>query len=415
MLWSPTGSTSADAESADLFARFGEHTPVPQNMPLRSFIRQEASQWRPDGLLAFSERVAADTHAAAFELGLPATEATAVDRLRSKYQQRVRMAESGIPTPRFQTADSLQQLRTAVDIVGLPAVLKPVVGVGSAATYPVDETTDLPGLWRTAEREYLRDPRGNGRMAFVLEERLSGRNQHRDPRYGDQASVESIVQAGQVRHMTVSAKLPLARHFRESGDITPSSLPPHLVNELKATATAAIGALELDHCAVHTEFKLTPDGPRVIEVNGRIGGGVTQLLHYSAAYDVVGELAAVATGDRVARLPRQSRYAAQFLPQPPHTATHVVRAPLPEDLMALPGVVSAEVFSRAGERTDWRRGTSARLARVFAVAEGAEALLATNTELNSAAYFDFTHEGAQEDLAGLGPADAPFPTGVPTP
>ena len=43
-------------------------------------------------------------------------------------------------------------------------------------------------------------------------------------------------------------------------------------------ATAALRALGVRTGGFHTEIKLTPDGPRVIEVNGRLGGGVPEML-----------------------------------------------------------------------------------------------------------------------------------------
>ncbi|MDF3139922.1 ATP-grasp domain-containing protein [Streptomyces sp. T21Q-yed] len=382
----------SDAALAESFGQHGESVAVDPDTPWGPFLLEQATDWKPDGILAFSELVAADCHAAASKTGLPGAPVHAAERLRSKHSQRTLMAAAGIPMPAFRCVGTLEELREAAEHVGLPAVLKPVVGVGSAATYPVDQATDLATLWRTAERAYLPDPRGSGQMSFILEARLFGQNQHGDERFGDQVSVESVVCDGRVHHLTVTDKLPLEREFRETGDISPSSLPAPLQEELREISTAAIRALDLDNTAVHTEFKLTPDGPRVIEVNGRIGGGVTELLHYSADYDVVADLAAVAVGRASLAAPRHRRHAAFLTPQPPHTATHVARAPEAAHLLSLPGVVSADVLCQAGSPTDWRRGTSANLARVFAVAETIDDLLATHEALNSDDCFAFVHE-----------------------
>ncbi len=43
-------------------------------------------------------------------------------------------------------------------------------------------------------------------------------------------------------------------------------------------ADGCLGAIGVKTGAFHTEIKLTPDGPWVIEVNGRIGGGVPEML-----------------------------------------------------------------------------------------------------------------------------------------
>ena len=42
-------------------------------------------------------------------------------------------------------------------------------------------------------------------------------------------------------------------------------------------ASMAIKALGVRVGFLHTEIKLTPDGPRIIEVNGRLGGSVAEM------------------------------------------------------------------------------------------------------------------------------------------
>lgn len=383
ILWSPTGDPEQDTVRHLEFRKFGDSIPISSGQDRRIFLAEEARKWKPEGILAFSERVATDAHAVASQLGLPGTSAEAADNLKSKFTQRLSMASAGILVPKFQAVANLNELRDAAEYVGFPAVLKPTVGVGSLATYPVDESTNLDLLWRMATGEYIKDSRGNGTASFVLEERLIGKNRDGDPRYGDQASVESIVQGSKIRHLTISDKLPLARHFRETGDVTPSSLPHSEKCQLESIAESAIKALGLDHCAVHTEFKLTARGPRVIEVNGRIGGGVTQLLQYSADFDVVSAIAAVAVGQSTFELPQHYCSSAQFLIQPPYTAARIVRVPEPHELRSFPEVQSAEVFCSPGDSVDWRRGTSARIARIFATARDPQQLLRINEELYS--------------------------------
>ena len=64
-------------------------------------------------------------------------------------------------------------------------------------------------------------------------------------------------------------------------------------------ATAALHALGVRTGGFHTEIKLTPDGPRVIEVNGRIGGGVPEMLFEASGVSIFNLSMRVALGEPV--------------------------------------------------------------------------------------------------------------------
>ncbi|MGW1915414.1 ATP-grasp domain-containing protein [Streptomyces sp. NPDC002076] len=370
--------------------------------PFRQAILEHAGNWHPHGVLSFSELLVEQAHMAASALGLPANPSHALPALRDKYVQRELLQRAGVPVPRYAGVDGLDQLRHALALVGGNAVLKPVAGVGSMATHPVSASSDLAQIWETARSEYLADPRGNGRPVFILEERLIGRPWHTDPRYGTYVSVESLVQSGEIMHLAVTDKLPLTEPFRENGGILPSSLGAADIARLHAAATDAIRAIGLTDCAVHTEFMLTADGPRVIEVNGRIGGGVTEQLFLSSGYDVVLAMAAVATGTPAPEARPARRSAAIMLPQAPGEEARLSRVPEAAEVLALPGVVSVQINYSVGQRPEWERGTAAgTLARVFAAADQPEVLLSTFDELSSSRFFSFEPVVEAEQSAPL--------------
>ena len=49
----------------------------------------------------------------------------------------------------------------------------------------------------------------------------------------------------------------------------------------------------------HTEVKLTPDGPRVIEVNGRLGGGIPEMLFQASGESIMRLSMRIALGERI--------------------------------------------------------------------------------------------------------------------
>lgn len=392
VLWMPTGDESMDAAKQQAFTAWGCRTwTFQQGQDLIQLIKDVALSERADGVLSFSELWVIDTHTAAAELGLAANPLSSIPAMRDKYLQRQRLAEAGVPTPRFALVQSAAQLQDAYQRIGAPAIFKPVTGAGSLATYAVDPSTDLQELWETARAAHENDRRGGKTATFILEERLIGVNKYQGDRYGDYASVESIVHDGRITHLAVTDKFPLTEPFRENGGILPSVLPAEDIDELYSAASVAIKALGLTHCALHTEFKLTAAGPVIIEVNCRIGGGVTEQLYYAAAYDVVEALAEVALGNTPPDIRQFKAASAIMLPQIPPRHLEIAQTPSIDDLIALPGVVSAKTTYAPGSRPRWVQGTSAgMLARIVAVASDANTLLDTFDYLMSDKCFTYT-------------------------
>ncbi|MFI1979784.1 acetyl-CoA carboxylase biotin carboxylase subunit family protein [Streptomyces wedmorensis] len=376
VLWAPTGDAERDALHAGTLDRYCAHSPLLGGDDAVRAIVDFSREWRPEGILGFSELVVTETHAAALELGLPANSPESLPALRSKEAQRTALAKGGVPVPGFASVFSLSDLVRAVAEVGLPAVLKPSAGVGSMATYPVTEDVDLSGLWDTATSRYTADPRGDGSVHFVLEEMLIGERWHDDPRYAPYVSVESLVQDGSVTHCAVTDKFPLSEPFRENGNVFPSNLPRHRIDSILECATQAIQALGIRNSMVHTEVMLTAAGPRIIEVNSRLGGAAIEMLQLSFDYDVVTAMADIATGRPIAPMGPRLRSTGQYVPQAPARDVTLAQVPTVEQLMAFEEVVEAELFYQVGDRPDWARGTSGgKLARLIATSESPEPLL----------------------------------------
>jgi hypothetical protein len=132
---------------------------------------------------------------------------------------------------------------------------------------------------------------------MVLEELLVGVDQGR---HGDYCSVESVTSGGVTTHLPVLSKFRLIEPFRETGHFWPSHLDETTQEQARAVTTAALRAIGFHDGVSHTELKLTPDGPRVIEVNGRLGGFINELFAHSGGPDLVVAAATVALGQQPA-------------------------------------------------------------------------------------------------------------------
>ncbi|WP_424186828.1 ATP-grasp domain-containing protein [Actinokineospora sp. G85] len=335
----------------------------------------------PSGVQTFSEPMLGPTSALAGALGLPFHDAATVTLLTSKKAQRQRLRDAGVDKTASVPLDDPALWDEVVAQVGLPVVVKPVVGVSSRNTVLVHDLEE----GRALVAAILRDE-----GAVVVEEYLRG-VEVADP-WGDYVSVESVAQDGRVRHLAVTGKLRLAPPFRECGQFWPARLPAAEIAEIEQLATRAITALGVQSGILHTEVKLTGAGPRVIEVNGRAGGYIPDLARHAAGIDLVGVGADLALGRRVELPPvAPDRVHLQFTtPAPVERAvvTGVCRA---ADVAGVPGLVRYTSLVRRGA-TVGGFGTQ-DLDLVSVVADDHGSLAAAVAELVDAITYRFEIDG----------------------
>ncbi|MEU9107577.1 ATP-grasp domain-containing protein [Streptomyces xanthophaeus] len=316
-----------------------------------------------DGITTFSDLTIELTAELAGLLGRdyhsPATATLLVD----KHHQRARLAASGVPTPRHgavRAGDTTEEeIRAAVTAVGVPAVVKPRQGAGSRNTV----------LVRTVEEgvRTVRELLADGEPELVLEEYLVGDPTIAGAHWGDYVSVESVVHAGGITHVGVTGKPPLLEPFRETGAFFPADLPDPTRTALLEATTDALRALGVACGITHTEFKLTAAGPRLIEVNGRLGGFVNDVVGRSTGFPLLRTALDCALGKAPHPLtvPPAGRVAYQHFLAPPLEARAVTSVTGVKQARALPGVRRVELAKAPGQPVDWRQGTQAFVGIVY--------------------------------------------------
>ncbi|WP_416981271.1 ATP-grasp domain-containing protein [Streptomyces sp. T028] len=322
---------------------------------------------RPDALLTFSERRLGTTAELAARLGLPYHDTDTVRLLTDKYEQRRRLRERGVDPVRTWLLRTPHDWAPALAAVGLPAVLKPARGEGSRSTHLVRDADTGAAL--TAD--LLAGP--DGEPALVLEEYLAGVD--RSP-YGDHVSVESAVGRGRVTHWAVTGKFPLAPPFREVGHYWPAPLADAERAAVLDLAGRAVEALGLRTGITHTEIKLTARGPRLIEVNGRLGGFQSGLGRLAGGLDPVALAGHLALGGPAPgiRAPQERVVYARAVPTPVEggllTGVHGLA-----DALALPGVDGYETRVQPGTQVQPGVGTG-ELAVLWGTADDHRAMVA---------------------------------------
>ncbi|MET8524743.1 ATP-grasp domain-containing protein [Micromonospora sp. NPDC005172] len=319
----------------------------------------------PAGVLTFSEHQIDLTAAIAERCGLPFHDRQTSERLTDKLSQRRSMAAAGVETTRCVAVRTPADAVGAAREVGLPAVVKPRGGAGSVATCRVDTVEQCVQV----VTEFLADSARRGGSEFVVEELLVGDPSAAGSGWGDYVSVESVTHNGSTQPVCVTGRLPLVEPFREGGFVLPATISSTLARAVIETEQAALRALGVQHGVTHTEIKLTRAGPRVIEVNGRLGGYVGDLLQRSAGYDLVRAAITLALGRQVRVPPIRFRQVAySYFVAPPVGARRLLSIEGLEQTTAVPGVSYVDVVAEPGQRVDWRDGT---LAYVGVVSGGA--------------------------------------------
>lgn len=249
---------------------------------------------RPDGIATYFDAGMVDLACLAAKLGLPFFSPETAAALTDKVRQREMLAAGGVTVPRFWDVPLRRDLEAVVAEIdahdGWPVVLKPRSESGSHHTFLAETAGDavaaLVGL-------------GSDRRDMVAEEYLEGDRRLAAGPFADYLSVETIVSDGAMSHVALTGRFPPAALFRETGFFIPAVLEPELLPAVLEEAERAIAALGVDLGCLHTELKLTADGPRVIEVNGRLGGGIPEMAARASGLDLFGMSIDLALGSSV--------------------------------------------------------------------------------------------------------------------
>ncbi|GAA0926354.1 ATP-grasp domain-containing protein [Virgisporangium aurantiacum] len=314
-----------------------------------------------DAITTFSEHQLVRTAALAHRRGLPFLSPDAAVAATDKYRQRELLAEAGVqhtPSRIVRFRDGPAALAAALAETGLPAVLKPRSGAASARTCLIHTVGE-------AEARLREFTVGAEADEFVVEQMLTGDPAITAAGWGDYVSVESVTSYGHTRHIEITGKFPLASPLRETGYVVPALLDEDTRRRALDLTSAALMALGVGHGASHVELKLTPTGPRIIEVNARVGGYVADLIRRARGYDLIRAALQAALGRPCTEPPAgYRRHAFQYFVTPPMAAERLRRIDGIDELLQHRGVHLVEAVKEPGTRVDWRDGTLAYVAIV---------------------------------------------------
>ena len=200
--------------------------------------------------------------------------AESVEATGNKLRFRTRLANSGLPTPRFTLISVGDDPAQAARSSFYPAVLKPLALAASRGVIRADDPTQFVAAFRriSAILDQV-DGHGETRRHILVEEYVPG----------DEVALEGLLNEG---HLTVLALFdkpdPLeGPFFEETLYVTPSRLSGDAQDAITETVTRAVATLGLREGPIHAEMRVNDKGVWLIEVAARsIGGYCSRALRF---------------------------------------------------------------------------------------------------------------------------------------
>src|SRR4051794_34477760 len=228
---------------------------------------------RPVAVVGVDDLTALVAALAAEKLGLPHNPPRAVAAARNKAQSREALRAAGLPVPRFEVVPrdlDGPALEAVVARALFPCVVKPVVLSGSRGVIRADDARQLReafgrvgALLRSPEVAQRRDPE----LARVLIEEFIP---------GPEVALEGLLVRGRLHVLAMFDKPdPLdGPYFEETLYVTPSRHPAALQDAAARAVDDGCQALGLVEGPIHAELRLSPGGPRLLEIAARSIGGL---------------------------------------------------------------------------------------------------------------------------------------------
>jgi biotin carboxylase len=245
------------------FAEYCErivHAPITDRDAILAALRPLHEERPFDRVLSTSEDGAIATGEVVEALGLPGTRAETARALKDKALTRKLLAASGLSPVRYQVIESEADALDFFESVNDKIVIKPVDGVASIQIHVATSADEAIAGWKLI--------REAGHPSALAEEYLEG----------PVVSVDSFSFEG--RHLPIGmSEYRMNEYFVEWEVSTPSRVAAPYRQELRELCGRLLDAVGLTDGPAHSEFILTPAGPRVLESHNRLAGsGAPELV-----------------------------------------------------------------------------------------------------------------------------------------
>lgn len=204
-----------------------------------------------------------------------------IERCCNKFTQRQLLAKAGIPIPAYRLATNASEVKSFATEIGLPVILKPIVGIGSRGVRLCRDVNQLVEhtIYLLGGKHIWRSP------PSILVEGFAQGSQYNLEVMGDEVIGIAAADYG-------------PPHFVCRGHIYPAPLTDGECKRIADVSLSCLRALGLDWGPTNIELRWTNRGPVVIEVNPRLAGSpVPDMVQLAYGVDLIAEHIKLVIGD----------------------------------------------------------------------------------------------------------------------
>ncbi|MBN1204307.1 MAG: ATP-grasp domain-containing protein [Myxococcaceae bacterium] len=226
-----------------------------------------------DGVICWDEIRIVSAAQLADALGLPSGPPEAIASCRDKHRTRTALAAAGVAQAQSIAVSTAAAAEAAAQTIGYPVIVKPRALGASFGVSLVHGPSELAAAYAHA-----RDAREDGVPVFdagvLIEEYMDG----------PEISVDAAFANGVMMPMYVARKVTgFFPHFEEIGHVVDAADPLLEDPQLRGVLVGAHKAVGLRTGITHTELRLTPSGPKIVEINARLGGDMIPYVGWLAS------------------------------------------------------------------------------------------------------------------------------------
>lgn len=315
-----------------------------------------AERIRPDGIMTLATDLPMRSLAVATSrIGLPGISYETAVKATDKGEMIKAFQAAGVEHPWYFILKNKEDLIEALPKITYPCVIKPTDNAGNRGVSFASSEEDLLSLYG-----YSRENSHSGDV--IVEEYMEGQ----------EVSVEIIVYHGEVHILAVTDKLTQGKpYFVEIGHSEQSQLGKENVERIKDLATRAVKAIGIDNSPAHVEIMLTKDGPKMVELGARMGGGciTTHLVPLSTGIDMIKSVMDLAMGKEPDVTPKFNKGSA--LRHIVGLEGEIVSVEGLDAARAVPGVTEVTMLKGVGDNVGYFKNGADRIGYVIAQGENA--------------------------------------------
>jgi len=313
--------------------QFADHSEVVDITDKEGTLRV-ARRYQVDGIMAVNDYGVPTAAFVSRELSLPGVSIDTAETATDKGLMGDCWRRAGLPIPRYRVVRSLDEAIAAAGLLGFPLVVKPTNASGGRGVSIVESRHQMEWAYSFA-LPHIRQ--GN----IIVQEFLNG----------IEMTIEALSFHGRTQILAMSDKVKPPIRYRVATSLNyPAFFPDKMLRQVSDLVVRAVEALSIPTGASHAEVIVTADGPMLVELGARPGGGhiFSDIVRETSGVNMVHELSKILAGENPSWQPKSQRGCVyRFFAPPPGIVRSITGL---EKARRLPGVVDIGVTRRPGDR-----------------------------------------------------------------